>query len=252
MAAAYRSGAARLAIVGEDPSLLAKQDTDKVSRANRARSAAYRPALDLIVGFDINWTIVSAATPAWASAVFPDLPVDVAVAKLWEAIFAASRADLDDPIGAWTAHNASLHARTELLNAKRYAALHFRGPATDLRVGLADDHEWNGGSSRAKNGVVCNANIPTEEVFTTPHKDQGGWFCAQHETAFISRNPDTRYRGQVRGWKDRRKRARTGEAVLNKVLETDEGSATPWRGGVGAELIADFEKRTSFPKHALR
>src|SRR3712207_83964 len=58
MAAAYRNGAARLAIVGEDPSLLAKEDPDKVSRANRARSKAYMPALNMIAGFDINWTIV--------------------------------------------------------------------------------------------------------------------------------------------------------------------------------------------------
>ena len=224
MAAAYKSGAARLAIVGEDPSLLAKQDTDKVSRANRARSKAYRPALDLIVGFDINWTIVSAATPAWAKAVFPDLPENAAVAKLWDAIFAASRADLDDPIAAWDAHNASLQARTKLLNDKRYAALHFRGPGTDLRVGLADDHEWNGGSSRAKNGAVCNANIPTEEVFTTPHKDRVDGFVRSTKPlsyqGTLIQDIEVKFEaGRIVGSK-----ARTGEAVLNKVLETDEGS----------------------------
>ena len=59
-----------------------------------------------------------------------------------------------------------------MLNERRYAALRFRGPGTDLTVGLADDHEWQGGATTAKNGVVCNANIPTEEVFTTPHRDR--------------------------------------------------------------------------------
>ena len=102
-----RTGAARLAIVGEDPSLLAKEDPDKVSRANRARSKAYMPALNMIAGFDINWTIVSAATPAWAKTVFPDDPEEVAVAKLWQAIFSASRVDTPDPIAAWEAHNAA-------------------------------------------------------------------------------------------------------------------------------------------------
>lgn len=140
MAAAYRNGAARLAIVGEDPSLLAGEDPDKVSRANRARSQAYMPALNLIAGFDINWTIVSAATPSWAKAVFPGDPEDVAVAKLWSAIFSASRIDTPDPIAAWEAHNANLQARTRMLNGRNYAALHFRGPGTDLRVGLADGH----------------------------------------------------------------------------------------------------------------
>jgi aminopeptidase len=85
MAAAYKSGAARLAITGGDPSLLSKQDPAKVSRANRAMSKAYRPALELIVKHEINWTIVASATPAWASAVFPDLPQDQALSRLWDA-----------------------------------------------------------------------------------------------------------------------------------------------------------------------
>ncbi|QFU17157.1 aminopeptidase [Microvirga thermotolerans] len=224
MAAAFRNGAARLAVVGEDPSLLAQQDPEKVARANRARSKAYMPALNLIAGFDTNWTIVSAATPAWAKAVFPDDPEEVAVARLWDAIFSASRVDTQDPIAAWAAHNASLQARTRVLNEKSYAALHFKGPGTDLRVGLADGHEWNGGATKAKNGVVCNANIPTEEVFTTPHKDRV-------EGTVTSTKPLS-YQGtliqdiQVRFENGRivEARARTGEAVLRKVLETDEGA----------------------------
>jgi aminopeptidase len=93
MAQAFRNGAARLAITGNDPSLLSMEDPEKVSRANRAMSKAYRPALELITRHEINWTIVACATPAWAAAVFPDLPKDEAVARLWNAIFAASRAD---------------------------------------------------------------------------------------------------------------------------------------------------------------
>lgn len=224
MADAYKHGAARLAIVGEDPSLLAQQDPERVSRANRARSKAYMPALNLIAGFDINWTIVSAATPAWAKAVFPNDPEEVALAKLWDAIFAASRIDTPDPIAAWDAHNANLQARTRLLNAKSYAALRFKGPGTDLRVGLADGHEWNGGSTKAKNGIVCNANIPTEEVFTTPHKDR--------VDGTVTSTKPLSYQGtliqdiQVRfeGGKIVESKARTGEAVLRKVLETDEGA----------------------------
>ena len=90
MAEAFRGGAARLAIAGGDPSLLSKEDPDKVGRANRAVSKAYRPAIELITRHHINWTIVACATPAWAAAVFPDLPPDQAISKLWDAIFAAS------------------------------------------------------------------------------------------------------------------------------------------------------------------
>jgi len=224
MAEAYKKGAARLAIVGEDPSLLAKEDPDKVSRANRARSKAYMPALNMIAGFDINWTIVSAATPAWAKTVFPDDTDEVALAKLWQAIFSASRVDTPDPIAAWEKHNAALQTRTRMLNDKNYAALHFRGPGTDLRVGLADGHEWNGGSTTAKNGLVCNANIPTEEVFTTPHKDRVDGTVTS--TKPLSYNGTLIQDIQVRfeGGRIVESKARTGEAVLNKVLDTDEGA----------------------------
>ncbi len=103
---------------------------------------------------------------------FPGLAQDEAMARLWDAIFAASRANLPDPVAAWKQHDANLHARADLLNQKRYSALHFRGPGTDLRVGLADDHLWLGGGTTAPIGYYCIPNIPTEEVFTTPHKDR--------------------------------------------------------------------------------
>src|SRR5579863_3119612 len=108
MAQAYRSGAARLAITGNDPSLLSKEDPEKVSRLNRATSKAYRPALELITRQEINWSIVSGATPAWAVAVFPELPQPQALERLWNAIFAATRIDKADPVSAWKEHDAHL------------------------------------------------------------------------------------------------------------------------------------------------
>ncbi len=224
MAAAFRGGAARLAIAGEDPALLAGQDPDKVARANRARSAAYRPALELITGFATNWTIVSYATPAWARMVFPDLAEDEAVARLWDAIFAASRVDGPDPVGAWRAHNTALEVRTRRLNANRFAAIHFRGPGTDLRVGLADGHAWIGGAERAKNGIVCNPNIPTEEVFTTPHalRTEGTVQSTKPLSYQGTLIQDIRVRFEAGRIVDAA--ARTGSEVLTRVLETDEGA----------------------------
>ena len=224
MAAAFRGGAARLAIAGDDPSLLAQADPDKVARANRARSIAYRPALKMISDTDINWTIVSYPTLSWAKAVFPDLPPREAVRRLADAVFKATRIDGDDPVRAWADHNAALHANADRLNAKRYAAMHFSGPGTDLTIGLADGHLWKGGSSPAKNGIVCNANMPTEEVFTTPHKDRV-------EGTVRSTKPLS-YQGTLiqdiavrfEGGKIVDCRARTGQDVLAKVLETDEGA----------------------------
>lgn len=224
MATAFRNGAARLAIVGDDPALLAGQDPDRVARANRARSKAYRPALELISATAINWTLVAAATPAWAAAVFPELPEAEAMARLWDAILAASRADRPDPVGDWAAHNAALMARRERLNERRYAALHFRGPGTDLRVGLADGHAWMGGLSTAKNGITGNPNIPTEEVFTTPHKERvEGVVAATKPLAYqgtLIQDIAVRFEaGRITS-----ATARTGLPVLERMIGTDEGA----------------------------
>jgi aminopeptidase len=167
MSKAFAANTARLAIVGDNPMLLSSEDPTKVARASKANSIAYQPALEKIVGFDINWNIIAYPSPSGAKQVFPGDEEDVAVAKLADAIFAASRVVNDDPIASWEKHNATLRSRTEWLNGQRFSALHYSGPGTDLTIGLADGHEWQGGASTAKNGITCNANIPTEEVFTT-------------------------------------------------------------------------------------
>jgi len=224
MAQAFRSGAARLAITGNNPSLLSKEDPEKVSRANRATSKAYRPALELIARHEINWTIVSSATPAWAAAVFPDLTAGDALTRLWDAIFAASRADQLDPVAAWKEHDAKLHLWAHRLNEKRYSALHFRGPGTDLRVGLADDHLWLGGGTTAGNGHYCIPNMPTEEVFTTPHKDRV-------DGRVTSTKPLSHQGTMIEGISVRfeagkivESHAARGEQVLQRMIETDEGA----------------------------
>lgn len=224
MAKAFKGGAARLAIAGDNPMLLASQDPAKVARANKANSIAYKPALEHISNFDINWNICSYPNPSWAKLVFPDLPIAQAVEKLAEAIFAASRVNEADPVAAWAAHNGELRKRSSWLNGERFSALHFTGPGTDLTVGLADGHEWHGGASMAKNGITCNPNIPTEEVFTTPH--------ALKVDGRVSSTKPLSHQGtliddiQVRfeGGRIVEAKASKGEEVLLKVLDTDEGA----------------------------
>jgi len=224
MAQAFRNGAARLAITGSNPALLSQEDPEKVSRANRAASKAYRPAMELITRHEINWTIVSCATPAWAAAMFPHLPQDEAMRQLWDAIFAASRADQPDPVAAWKEHDTNLHARADRLNEKRYSALHFRGPGTDLKVGLADDHLWLGGGTLAGNGRYCIPNMPTEEVFTTPHKDRvEGQVTStkplSHQGTMIEEISVRFEAGRIV-----EAHAARGEQVLQRMIETDDGA----------------------------
>ena len=224
MTTAFKAGAARMAITGGNPALLAGQDPAKVGRANVAASKASRPAMEIITRHDINWTIVAYATPSWAKLVFPDLPDDEALAKLWDAIFTASRVDGDDPVEGWRRHGAYLHQRVKTLNDKRYAALHFRSPRTDLHVGLADDHWWAGGGTRAGNGVECQPNIPTEEVFTTPHKDrvQGTVTSTKplsHQGTLIE-NIQVRFEGG----RIVEANATRGKEVLERLISTDDGA----------------------------
>ena len=224
LAAAFKSGAARLAIAGANPSLLSKEDPDKVSRANGALSRAYRPALEMIARHAINWTIVASATPAWASAMFPHDTSEVAIDKLWDAIFRVSRINESDPVESWKKHDADLHKRAAYLNEKRFAALQYRGPGTDFRLGLADDHLWLGGGTTAGNGLYCVPNMPTEEVFTTPHKNRAD--------GTVTATKPLSYQGtlidgiQVRFEKGRivEINASKGKEVLEKLIATDEGA----------------------------
>ncbi len=225
IANAFRGNAARMAISGDDPSLLAAQDPDKVSRASRAASRANRPSLELITNFAINWNIVACATPAWARTVFPDLPEAIAVERLWKAIFAASRIDGDDPVADWAAHNAALSARGRLLNGHRFASLHFQGPGTDLVVGLADGHLWAGGAERATNTIVCNPNIPTEEVFTTPHRLRVDGIVRSTKPLSYQGTLIEEIAVRFEAGRIVEAHAARGEHVLTRVLGTDEGAS---------------------------
>lgn len=226
IATAFRGGAARMAIAGANPALLSKQDPAKVSRANVAASKASKPAMELITRHEINWTIVAAATPEWAKLVFPGEDEAAAVAKLWEAIFKASRIDGDDPVRQWKEHGAQLKTRVDALNEKRFHALRFHSAdgETDLTVGLADEHLWAGGGTTAGNGVYCQPNIPTEECFTTPHKDRvDGRVRASkplsHQGTLIE-NIQVRFEGG----RIVEAHATAGEDVLQKLIATDDGA----------------------------
>ncbi|WP_027543443.1 aminopeptidase [Bradyrhizobium sp. WSM2254] len=224
MAKAFSDNTARLAIVGDNPMLLSGEDPSRVARASKANSMAYQPALEKIVNFDTNWNIIAYPSPSWARQVFPGDPEDVAIGKLADAIFAASRVDREDAMANWASHNAVLRERTNWLNGQRFRALQYSGPGTDLTIGLADGHEWEGGASLSKNGISCNANIPTEEVFTTPH-------CRRVYGHVVSSKPLS-YQGTLIDniavrFEDGRivdAKASRGAEVLNKVLDTDEGA----------------------------
>jgi len=222
---AYKGGAARMAITGDDPMLLAEQDAGKVARASKAVSIAAKPAMSPIVGFEVNWNIVAFPGAAWAARVFPDLPVEEAQRKLLDAIYDASRLDGDDPVKNWADHTAELKTRVKWLNEQNFEALKYTGPGTDLRLGLAEGHIWKGGASPALNGVVCQPNIPTEEVFTCPHAYKvDGTVSATKPLAYqgtVIRDISVRFEaGKIVD-----ATASSGEAVFRDLLGVDDGSS---------------------------
>ena len=224
MAAAFDANTARLAVVGEDPMLLSEQNPDSVGRANQALSKASSAVRERITRFDVNWNIIAWPGTEWAKQVFPALSDQDAQIALADAIFKASRADQEDPIGAWAAHNKNLRMRTDWLNERNFAALRFYGGGTDLTVGLAKDHEWMGGASVARNGITCNPNIPSEEVFTTPHaqKVEGTVRSTKplsHQGTLIEDISVTFKEGRII-----EASASRGQDVFLKLLDTDDGA----------------------------
>ncbi|CAM4090216.1 aminopeptidase [Deinococcus marmoris] len=166
-------GYAFISIIGSDPSLLSGVDPERVARRSKLQAGATRKVSEAIGGFHVNWTVAAMSTPAWATRVYPDLAEAEAVARLWADIFKVTRADTPDPVAAWDAHLAQLKRLTDLLTGKQYTAVHFRSElGTDLTVGLAENHIWQGGGEAAKNGIYGVPNLPTDEVFTAPHKDR--------------------------------------------------------------------------------
>jgi len=226
IATAFKSGAARMAIAGANPALLAQQDPAKVSRANVAVSKAYKPAMEIITRHEINWCIVAGATPAWAALVFPNDPPELALGKLWDAIFFCTRITSDDPVAAWKQHGEDLKKRVDFLNNKRFHSLHFHSAdgQTDLTVGLADQHLWAGGGTTAGNGIYCQPNMPTEECFTTPHKDRVNGFVTASKPLSHQGTLIENIRCKFVDGKIVEASATAGEDALNKLISTDEGA----------------------------
>jgi aminopeptidase len=224
MADAFRSGAARLALSGDDPTLLVGQDQGKIARANRARAEAMRPAAELFANLSTNWTIVPCATAGWARAVFPGEAPRRALSKLWDAIFSITRADRPDSIAAWQAHIAAQRERARILDGKHYSKLRFRGPDTDLAVGLADGYVWAGGSATTTGGLSCLPNIPNEEIFTAPHRDRVNGFVTSTRPLVVHGNTISDIAMRFSEGKVVEVKARGGAQVLQRLLDTDDGA----------------------------
>jgi aminopeptidase len=219
----YKNGEAELAISSFDPDLYNGIDPERVAISRKTLLQEVWEPLQKYENLT-NWCVVAVSTPAWARKVFPELPEEQAVEKLWEAIFRVCRIDVPDPVGAWEKHIQKLILYKDYLTAKRYTALHYRAPGTDLTVGLPENHVWMGAQESFKNGVTCTVNLPTEEVFTLPHKDQANGVVTvsrplNHMGSLIEDFTIRFENGRAANFS-----ARKGEEDLRRLIETDENA----------------------------
>ncbi|MBT2215238.1 aminopeptidase [Virgibacillus dakarensis] len=217
-------GAAVLSIRSTNPDLLKDIDPSRVAKASKARAQKMKNFRQYTMNDRITWSIISIPTGDWAQKIFPDKSTEEAIESLWDAIVKIVRVDKDDPIAAWKEHNATLKTARELLNKKNYKKLIFKAPGTNLEMELPEGHIWKGGSAVSEKGITFNPNMPTEEVFSMPHKygvngtvsstkplNYGGSLIDNFTLTFKD--------GKVVDFK-----AEQGEDTLKHLLDTDEGA----------------------------
>lgn len=174
-----------LRLTGEEyPGALEEVDPALMRREQAAWSARHKFFQEAVMNNAIAWCVAAVPTPAWAGKVFPELDGEAALSRLWELVLRVCRADRPDPLQAWAEHDAALRRVSAYMDRHEVRAVRFLDPApgpdglpsTELTVGLTDRPAWAGGSSVNPRGVSFFANIPSEEVFSTPHNRRTrGW-----------------------------------------------------------------------------
>lgn len=222
--AMYKDNYHQLFISAPNPELLKDIDGDLIAKSQKSASQAMAPIMHYRMTGFTKWCIVAMPSEAWAKSVFPELDSKTAMEKLWEKVFEATRVDQADPVKAWQDHDKNLKKYRDFLNDKQFEKLVFKGPGTDLEVYLADEHFWMGGSKESEAGDPFVANIPTEEVFTTPHALKvNGTLKATKPLSLNGKLVDnfgfTFKDGKVIDFY-----AEKGYDVLEKLMENDEGA----------------------------
>jgi len=217
-------GAAVLSIRSTNPDLLKDVDPSLIAKANKAGAEAMKNFRKYTMNDKITWSIISIPTGDWAQKIFPDKSKEDAIESLWEAIVKIVRVDQDDPVAAWEAHNETLKIAREILNKRNYQKLVFTAPGTNLEIELPEGHIWKGGSAESEKGITFNPNMPTEEVFSLPHKYGVNGTVASTKPlnyggSLIDNFSLTFKDGKVVDFK-----AEQGEETLKHLLDTDEGA----------------------------
>ncbi|WP_420493916.1 aminopeptidase [Macrococcus psychrotolerans] len=216
--------AAQLALISSSPENLKDADPKKVSANMKAYGTAFKDYMKMMQSDQFSWTVAAYPSIAWAKLVFPELDETAAFEKLLDAILDSVRMNSEDPEAAWATHNHNLHSKADYLNNKKYVALRYKAPGTDLEIGLPEGHIWCGASSINKDGIEFMANMPTEEVFTVLHKDRVNGYVSSTLPLSYGGNIIDNFKltfkdGQVVDFE-----AQTGQDILEGLLNTDDAA----------------------------
>ncbi|AEV87487.1 aminopeptidase [Actinoplanes sp. SE50] len=224
-------GAAWITLIGDaDPHLLDGADPAKAAAIRTGEMVARR---DAMIG-KLRWTAVGAPNPGWATQVYgePDLE------RLWQAVGIAMRLDEDDPVQAWRQRSATLAERGTALDALGLTEVRYVGEGTDLTVGLIPGCHWTGGGMIDDAGIPYLANIPTEEVFTSPDRRRADGTLRVTKPVAIGGRVVTGLRLTFAGGRITAVTADEGADVVRAQLETDPGARH-----LGEVSLVDKESR---------
>ncbi|SHH64685.1 Leucyl aminopeptidase (aminopeptidase T) [Caloranaerobacter azorensis DSM 13643] len=220
-----KQGAAFLSIAASDPELMKDVDPKRIAKERKVSSISLKEYRESLMSNRNVWSIVSVPTRAWARKVFPELPEDDAVEKLWEAILKAVRVDTEDPVASWEEHKNNLKKSLEFLNSNNFKLLHFKNSlGTDLKIELPESHIWLGGSDYTPEGIEFIANMPTEEVFTLPKKTGVNGTVVSSKPLNYNGNLIENFTLTFKDGKIVDFKAEKGYESLKQLIETDEGS----------------------------
>lgn len=218
------NGCSFIKIKSSSPDLLKGVDSNKVADFQKAAGLGLTKYRQASMSNQISWTVMAAPSEDWAATMFSDLEKNQQVAALWEAIFKATRADLENPVEAWKKHDATLSAKVKQLNDLNLLKLHYTAPGTDLTIELPQGHIWNGGGSKNSAGFDFMANIPTEEVFTAPFKEGVEGYVSSTKPLSYGGNIIDQIKLTFEKGRIIDVQAASGETVLKNLVATDEGS----------------------------
>lgn len=218
-------GASFLSISASDPDLLKDIDASKIATVQKSRREALKRYYEACNSNENAWCIVSVPTEGWAKKVFENTSSKEAVEKLWDAIFTVMRIKENNPVKAWNIHLKTLRKKVNELNAHNFKYIHFTNSlGTDLKVELVKNHIWCGGEDTTKNGIEFIANMPTEEVFTTPKLDGVNGTVFSSKPLSYCGNLINNFSLTFKEGKVIDCTAETGLDVLKEIIKTDENS----------------------------